>query len=319
MQKLHIIYCPFTGVGLNSGFRGQDWYHDRIEVFKRYTLASLENCQTLKKSGFMWLSFRPQERNNRLTIELSEYLLENRFRFVMTFDGLMYYDDKFALSKILLNLGRVIRGWGRTKKVRFSEIAELFTGRNRSLPYRLLHALSVLDEKLPRCEWVYMTRIDSDDLLHRDALNEILNTPPEDGLAITMKNGYVVRRMAEGYEIAEWRPKTNPPFHTLVFPAWKFFDPTEHLRFYRGYKSHEDIPKLFKTRDLRDGLYCVGIHNNHISTLWEHPFRGQTVNSAKAEEFGLSSPQIHYHPEHADGSLRTDKGEYKEPDESSSA
>ena len=95
MNFVHLIYIPFTGVGLYGGFRGQEWYKDRIEIFKQYTLKSLLN-QT-ERNFVIWLSFRPQEETNPLTAELLNYLKSLDIQYVATFNGLMYIDDKYPI------------------------------------------------------------------------------------------------------------------------------------------------------------------------------------------------------------------------------
>lgn len=59
-QKIiHLVYIPFTGVGIFGGFRGQEWFAKRIEIFKQYTLKSLLN-QT-NKNFDCWISFRDRK------------------------------------------------------------------------------------------------------------------------------------------------------------------------------------------------------------------------------------------------------------------
>lgn len=297
-SKLHLIYVPFTGVGIHNGYRGDEWFAKRIEIFKRYTLASLEHSQT-KKTGFvLWLSFRPEEEMKSLTYALASYLKDHKFQFVMTFDGIMYYDDKFAPGKIPLNFLRILRGWWRSGKIHLGEVRELFYNKNSTLVSRLARSLDRLKRNLPQYDWVYLTRIDSDDMFHKQALIEIINEEPVNGGALLYRNGYVIKDVPADltYKIAKWEPKTNPPFHTIIFTSESFYSPVVHQAIYNGYKSHEDIPKLMAHKYLSDGMYAVGIHDSHISTLWDHPFRGKLVNPTKIHDFGLQNPpELHCH------------------------
>lgn len=86
----------------------------------------------------------------------------------------------------------------------------------------------------------------------------------------------------------------NPPFHTIIFDAETFFDPTKHLDYYGEFKSHEDITRVFTHLILPDFRYCVVAHKpmNQISTIFSHPFRGKMIldENQKREvltEFGL--------------------------------
>ena len=83
----------------------------------------------------------------------------------------------------------------------------------------------------------------------------------------------------------------NPPFHTIIFPKEYFFDPARYLQYFKGFKSHEDIPNVFNCQNLKDGRYCVLIHDQHISTIWDHPYKGKEIEGEEKEnaliDFGL--------------------------------
>src|SRR3990167_9840934 len=94
MKEIHIIYTPFTGVGLHGGFRGNEWFKHRIEIFKNYTLKSMLNQSN--KDFIHWFSFRQEELTNQEVFKLDEYLTRLNYPHIFTFDGLMYWDDKFS-------------------------------------------------------------------------------------------------------------------------------------------------------------------------------------------------------------------------------
>lgn len=285
----HIVAVPMTGVGLFGGFRNDEWFKYRIEIFKKYTLQSLKN-QT-NKAFMLWLTFRPQEENHPLVKELTEYLEEQRIPTLMTFNGMMWWDDKFSksLKASIWNIGRIVRQCWREKNFAplIPNVLEAFLGRkNKTLVYRLEKSLYELRKvtSLLDANYVYLTRIDSDDMFHKDALNEIQKVQPFEG-ALVYKNGYIYNSLTN--QLAEWNPKTNPPFHTVIFLGSKFFNPVAHLQFYRDFKSHEDVTRVFKTKELKDGRYCVLIHGKHISTTWEHPFKGEEKDLSNLKDFGL--------------------------------
>src|SRR3990167_9847206 len=91
MTKTHIIYIPFTGVGKHQ-YKGDDWFRDRIEIFKNYTLKSLLN-QT-NQNFILMVSFRPEDQLNPI---LSNFEGIEKVGFTepwWTFTGLLYHDDK---------------------------------------------------------------------------------------------------------------------------------------------------------------------------------------------------------------------------------
>jgi len=281
---------PFTGVGLYGGYRGDDWYRNRIEIFKKYTLKSLLNQE--EPNFILWISFRPQEKENPLTAELANYLKATGIEYILTFDGLMYHDDKYTkeLMPKVMNYGRIVRGCWRNKTWHdlWPAMRELYQDKNATLETRLSRALEVLRKHFGGVDWVYVTRIDSDDMLHQRAIKEIQAQPPFEG-AYVFRNGYI--HNADTGRIAAYHPDTNPPFHTIIFKGETFFDARKHKEYFGDFKSHEDVPSVFPSMRLKDGRYCVLAHNprNHISTIWNHPFRGDVVTDGKEimREFGV--------------------------------
>ena len=273
MTKTHIIYIPFTGVGKHQ-YKGDDWFRDRIEIFKNYTLKSLLN-QT-NQDFVLWLSFRSEDWENpicnKFVKELQDLLGENRV--CTSYNGLIYWDDKrdktIEASKLRLtsSLIRLSLKWFCDITVRDNDV---FTS---------------------NCvDWVYLTRIDSDDMFHKDVVQLIQDQEPFEG-ALTLSLGTIYNK--DTGEVAEWNPLTNPPFHTLMFKWETFFDPDKHLALYEGFKSHEDIAKLkhkvlWRGDNRQDRLYCVLTHNPamHISTTWDHPFKGKPINKEVLKDYGI--------------------------------
>lgn len=263
MNKTHIIYVPFTGVGKNP-YKGDNWFLDRIEIFKDHTLNSLLN-QT-NKNFILWLSFRPEDQDNIITHRLVSYLHDQNIDFFCSYEGLMYWDDK--------NLEA-----------------------NKTLEARL-HNQLLLMQAYPNSlhkniDYILMTRLDSDDMLHKDVVQLIQDQEPNTK-ALTLQLGYVFNK--DTGEVAEWNPLTNPPFHTIIYPRDTFFDAEKHIAYYEGFKSHEDIARLphkvlWREENRQDRLYCVLTHNPemHISTNWDHPFKGKSVDPSILKEFGIGN------------------------------
>ena len=200
--------------------------------------------------------------------------------YVFTFDGLVDHDDKFSrgLKNRVWNLGRVIRWCYRNSWKDFiPSIRFILQDKNATLKGRLGKSLAILKTYFSGADWVIMTRIDSDDMFRQDMV-QFIQCYPRLGGALICHNGFIYNSTTN--EMAEWKPLTNPPFYSIIFPGSVFFDTDEHLKYYKDFKSHEDISKIFNPMVLPDYLYCVLTHNpkNHISTVWNHPFRGQLVN-----------------------------------------
>ncbi len=68
----HLMYVPFTGLGLYNGFRGNRWLKNRIEIFKQFVIPSLLN-QT-DQDFILWVSWRREEKNNPIIKEFKQYL-----------------------------------------------------------------------------------------------------------------------------------------------------------------------------------------------------------------------------------------------------
>ncbi len=259
----HIIMTPFTGLGLSNGFRGNQWFIDRISIFKDYTLRSLQR-QT-NKNFIHWLSFREEEQESGLTKMLFEYLNTVGYPAIFTFGGIPIWDDKYP-----------------------EDVAEK----------RLMDSLSIslpeLKDVVNGKEYVLETILASDDMLADTAIEKI-----QEQQLNFMENTALVHRKGMIYDTAKdrlgvWNPVKGhlPPFYTVVYRAETFIDPKKHFNFMKEYRSHEDVDKMFRTVDLPDYQYCVTTHNRNISTGWQwrrglfgrklirHPF---IVNEIKGE------------------------------------
>jgi len=284
-ENLHLIYTPFTGVGLHGGFRGNKWLEHRINIFKNYTLKSLLNQSN--RNFIHWLSFRPEEFNNLFVKDLAQYLKEKQYNFIFTFDGLMYWDDKFSKDPIsrIKNIARVGRKCWRTKDFSsfISGIKQTLKDKNGTLEKRLESSLGNLRQHFYDADYIYVTRIDSDDMFKNTVIEMVQSIPPKSE-ALIFRNGLVYNKDTK--DLAEWNPKTNPPFHTIIFPRDTFFDSKKYLQFYGNWKSHEDTPKVFTYSRLPDWNYCVLVHSvgNQISTCWTHSFKGKLIQKEEAKE-----------------------------------
>jgi len=244
-----------TGLGLHNGYRGDEWFKYRIDLFKRFTLKSLLN-QT-NKDFITWICVREEERTNPLLIGLRDYLRKiPDFKFIITFGGIPIWDDKYQNDNLLDRL-RVI----------------------------LPQLRSVLKDE--KC--IYETCHSSDDVLHPKDLELVADKKLKERDILVHDKGYILSD--ETQRVADWNPIINPPFYTIMFPIETFFDPQKHFDYMCNSKSHEDVIRLFNPIQLPDHHYCVVVHQKNISTNWWHPYRGHIYSWEEGnkimKDFGL--------------------------------
>lgn len=288
-RNCHIIAIPFTGVGLRGGYRGDVWFKHRISIFKNHTLKSLAN-QT-NKDFVIWCWFRKEEEHNPLVMDIAYAIQAIGLPFVFTFHGLMYHDDKFSnynLKTKVRNFLMMVRDCWAYKE--FKSLREIwhFTweNKNQTLLKRLTSGLHIVAKSIGSdFEWVYLTRIDSDDMFHKNAVELIQDQTPDSRKALVFDKGYIYN--VETGQLASWEPPTNPPFHTIIFPGNIFFDSQAHLEYYKNFKSHEDIPRVFNCTTLDMNKFCVTAHGRQISTAYNSPVTKKIYHKIK---YGSAEP-----------------------------
>lgn len=267
----HLMYCPFTGLGLYNGFRGNRWLRNRIKIFKQFVLPSLE-AQTSKEFT-LWISWRPEERHNSIVKDFVKFLEDSSIDIVHTYSGVCFYDDKYSPVEANERLLTAIHG-------AMSELVNVTEG---EFGY----------------EWVLMTIQPSDDCYHKStvkALEYIFRESPDLG-AVGFSKGYIMNYQTR--ELAEWNPETNPPFYTIKFPRPVFIDPLKHVKHTAlkhdagPYKagtplpSHEYVKDCLKYGVVNERGFLVGTHGENISTIWKHPYKGEAQETEVLEDFGL--------------------------------
>lgn len=246
-QITHLVYVPFTGLGLYNGFRGNRWLRNRIAVFKEYTCRALE-AQT-NKDFTIWVSWRHQERSNPQVIELEKWLKQKFNSVVFTYGGVCFWDDKYKPEEAR---ARLIDSLHKT----MGELVDHITG-----------------------EEVLMTLQPSDDCYYKGAIEEIQKFFEEnpDYSGFGYQKGYIMNYSTK--EISEYNPKTNPPFYTIKFKKEVFIDPLPHLQHTGPYESHEYVPDFTKYYKFDKRGFVVGTHGENISTYYDHPFKGDRVDN----------------------------------------
>jgi len=234
--KTHIIATVMTGRGLYKGFRGEDWYSKRIEIFRDYVIDNLRH-QT-NQNFLHWIMFRPEEKEKKTTKLFLKSLDTIGYNYKATFHGQCWWDDKVD---------------------------------NSTLEERLLKSLEELD--LPKTDYVYLTQLDSDDLLRLDVIDLIQKEDFSFRKALYHRKGYV-HNLSTG-QIADWYVPTCWESFTLMYPYDIFTDVKSNLQYQNGWTTHEETPKVFNGKELPDNTYMVSTGDLNISTKWGHPYMGR--------------------------------------------
>ena len=259
---------PLLGLGLYNGYRGERFLRNRIKIIKQFVVPSLLN-QT-NKNFTLWISVRHEDKRNKQIQELKEYFDAIKdFKTIFTFHGLCFYDDKYEPKE----------------------------ARNRLLG-SLHDSIGDILDTIGEVDYVYMTIQPSDDIYHRNAVMGIQTIFRKTNLqAFGFSRGYIMNYLTK--EIAEYNPNTNPPFYTIKFPRDIFTDPLKHAEFTSlkkdvgQYKkgtplpSHEYVGDCLNYGTIKERGFIVGIHQDNISTTFNHPFRGEMVDKEVLKDFGL--------------------------------
>lgn len=252
----HFMYVPMTGLGLYGGHRGGRWLRNRIKILKQFVVPSL-HAQT-NQNFTVWMSARREDVRDKDILALKDYM-EQEFpgRFVLTFSGVCFWDDKYTDAEAHERLAMALHS---------------------AITRELADATGDVDE-------VLMTIQPSDDLYNRYHVENIQKLFAEtDYQAIGYTKGYLCNYRT--LETLEYNPKTNPPFFTIRFPKDVFMDPFLHLDYTGPYKSHEYVGDHLKYLRLDQRGFMVGTHGENISTHFNHPYGGEKVANIR-DEFGI--------------------------------
>lgn len=275
---VHFYQVPFTGLGLHGGYRGDHWLKNRIEIFKKFVLPSLQNQGS--RDFYVWFCWRPEEKENPIVKDFIEFLSKVRDFFpVHTFGGICFWDDKYD---------------------------------DKEASERLLSALKIslpeLKNHIGEIPYVLVTLQPSDDMYLSGTPKEIkakfielLEKDPQDTKqAVGYKKGYIInywtKELAE-YNTTGWtvdktsayNTDTIPPFFTILFSAEEFLDPQKHYEHLGPYKSHEMIGDHFVYSALETRGFIVGCHGENISTTFNHRYKGRTLDKQEAEEIMIKA------------------------------
>ncbi|MBI5573479.1 MAG: hypothetical protein HY919_02865 [Elusimicrobia bacterium] len=263
---------PWTGLGLYNGYRGSRWIQNRIKIFEQFVLPSLL-AQT-NRDFIVWCAWRYEEKNNKIVQDFRERLNKvKELKFVHSWFGVPFYDDKYSDEEAKLRLINSLH-----------------------------NSMGTLVNAMGECDNVIMTIQPSDDLYFLEAVEGIQRFFKNNLMAqaVGFERGYICNYSTK--EMAEYNPKTNPPFVSIKFPRDIFIDPFKHCEFTAikydcgKYKkgtpcpSHEYYSAVFHMNyhTFKGRGFCVGVHGENISTSWNIPYKGELVDSETLGQFGIA-------------------------------
>lgn len=268
MKTVTFLQVPFTGLGKIN--RGNAWLKNRIKIFKTFVIPSLQ-AQT-SKDFILHCCWRPEEKGNKYVKELQVYLDSiKEFKTIHTFNGILFYDDKYedsvARERLTTNL--------------HATIGEMF-------------------DYFGDAEWVLAVLQPSDDCYEKHVIETLQwMFANEKWQAIGFSKGYICNYLTK--EIANYDPKTNPPFATIKFPKEVFANALKHIEYVSmkrsngKYKvgtplpSHEYYADVFldKYNVIDERGFIVGVHKQNISTSWQIPYKGEIASREVLKDFGI--------------------------------
>lgn len=123
-------------------------------------------------------------------------------------------------------------------------------------------------ESLAQADYVYITRIDSDDLYCNNALEAVNELVPQERgkvEAAIFCRGYM-------HDLTTGRTGvyTNPssPFHTLLYPTGMFLNQEVYRSTFIG--DHSMVARSYPTQRLPDWKFCVLIHGNNFISDFDY-------------------------------------------------
>ncbi len=253
---------PFTGLGLYNGFRGNRWLRNRIKIFKQFVVPSLLN--QINRDFVLWVCWRYEEKSNPQVIELQAYLDSLGFKTVFTYAGIPFWDDKYPDEEANTRLIDTIHG-----------------------------SMSSLLNVMGEADTILMTIQPSDDCYITDMVQETQDffKANDEVKVYGYQKGYVMDYTTK--KLAEWNPKTTPPFYTISFPREIFADPLRHVKYTGPYKSHEYVKDFLPALYREKRGMVVGTHGENISTIFNHPYAGQQFENGERDailhNFGLDT------------------------------
>lgn len=132
---------------------------------------------------------------------------------------------------------------------------------------------------------VYHTRIDTDDMFHKDVVSEIQSYEYSPRRALVYQKGYC-------YECRENKLQNyfmpGPPFSTIMFPMSIYIDEKKQDA-YKGFRSHDALVNVMPYLILSENKYIVNVHGTNRITIYNDD---RTIFKGHENEVNIPTEQI---------------------------
>jgi hypothetical protein len=120
---------------------------------------------------------------------------------------------------------------------------------------------------------VILLNLDSDDVYHKTAFEELMKVPVVEGQVCIFRNGYVYDKPTNRLAIYEGKP-VAPPFFAFTFSNESLKDKRNWVGYRNKYNLWVEHPSLAKCKikyEMPDGLFCYYFHEYNVTSSWENP------------------------------------------------
>jgi len=134
-------------------------------------------------------------------------------------------------------------------------------------------------------------RLDSDDMYHKEVVNDAAHTDIQDCVYIQYLRGYIYKPRTRCLK-QWWRKHDSPPFFAMVYPSeiWNKKIVSGDGEIFHG--GHEKA-RLHRRKILGEGRFCVGVHDlNTSTTIGKRPEVTDEDSKIKIlSDFGIQYPE----------------------------
>lgn len=138
--------------------------------------------------------------------------------------------------------------------------------------------------QLARADYVYVTRIDSDDLYANDALELVQGVIPKvpgEVEASIFRRGYMHELPGVSCNQGRVGVYYNPssPFHTIMYPRDVFIDPELYSQVWNKIGDHSRVESSLYSHPLPHFKFCVLVHGHNFLSTFDYAREDKGPNS----------------------------------------
>jgi len=139
-------------------------------------------------------------------------------------------------------------------------------------------------EECKDCEWVYVTRLDCDDLYSCNVMAGIRAVTPEEKKAIVIEHGFHYAPEVKKMHMWGWH---SPPFYTIIYPSEVYCDPTACALYFNA--PHNKITTQMKIYHRAPGRF---VSIKHALNGAVRKFHGKTPTPQEIIKFKQYFPEL---------------------------